>query len=114
MGPGLKNIIDEKNLGLTGSKVWKILSGSQDVFTSEIDVSDEENLDYLIPPSQVERRKRSRSSESFWPARPVADLAETTLDFAAGLLGVSNLLGPEKITLGKSVFFSHIRGYPSL
>ena len=83
--------IDETNLGLTGSKVWKIMSGSTDIFTSEIEVSDEESLDYLTPPSQVERRKmkRSQSSESSLPERPIADPAETMREFAAGLVNVS-------------------------
>ena len=44
-----------------------------------------------VPPIQVERRKlkRSQSSESSLPERPIADPAETMREFAAGLVNVS-------------------------
>ena len=76
---------DDSQLGLFGTKIMKILDGrGEDVYSTEIDVSDEESMNLLRPPSQVERMKRARS-ESLLQERPIAELAVSTQDFAAGL-----------------------------
>ncbi len=64
----------------------------EDIF-NEIVVSDEENRKHLVPSSSIERQKgrpaidegEYRGYPHLQPSRAIAEVAESTLDFTAGL-----------------------------
>lgn len=92
--PSLPDLLplEEPVTGLTSLKVLHIFNSVEDVF-NEIVVSDEENRKHLVPSGSIERRKgrpavdegEYRVYPHLQPSRAIAEVAESTLDFTAGL-----------------------------
>ena len=85
--------INESVSGFTARKVLNIFNGADNVF-EELEASDEEGRVLLKPPSEVARQIRAREAEHLLPVKPMADLAESMMDFQAGIQQVKQKIKP--------------------
>jgi hypothetical protein len=76
--------INEDVSGYTARKVLSIFNDEDNVF-EEIEASDEEGRNFIKPPSKVLRQTRAKEAEHQLPVRPIADLAESMVDFQIGI-----------------------------
>ena len=76
--------VDESSAGSFGLKILKIFNDDEDLFP-EIDASDDEGRKRLKPPSWFDVPRVSESARRSEIVRPIAEVAETMLDFTAGI-----------------------------
>jgi len=84
--PGLL-AVDESAASGYSLDILKIFDGNDEDLFADIDPSDDESQKLLKPPSSLHLKSNSRvsQSEGSEPVRPISEVAETMLDFAAGL-----------------------------
>jgi hypothetical protein len=79
--------VDESAASGYSLDILKIFDGDDEDLFADIDPSDDESQKLLKPPSSLHLKSNSRVSQSerSEPVRPISEVAETMLDFAAGL-----------------------------